>query len=72
MGMFWGEVGREVLNWVGLKELLGGAWVVLLLNISGFAEAVEKTLVMVVMESGFVGSFMVSNSMCLESILFQG
>lgn len=24
MGMFWGDVGREVLNWVGLKEALGG------------------------------------------------
>lgn len=72
MGKSWGDVGREVLNWVGLKEALVGVWVVLLLNIGGFAEAVEKTLVMVVMESGFVGSFMVSNSICVECILFQG
>lgn len=72
MGKSWGDVGREVLNWVGLKEALVGVWVVLLLNIGGFAEAVDKTLVMVVMESGFVGSFMVANSIYVECILFQG
>lgn len=71
-GMFWGDVGRELLSWVGLKEASRGIWVVLLLGIGGFALAEERTLVMVVMESGFVGGFMVPSVWFGDYFCFLG